>query len=220
MTGPSQTTVRRKDRYHHGDLRDALIRATRQLLIERGAENFSLADACRLAGVSTAAPYKHFRDKDEILREIVKQGFDNLAKHAVDAARAAGEGTLAGIQAMGEAYLRFADADPAVFRLMFGHNAAVTRVDDVETEGRACFSQVIAQIALYCERNHVQGDAKSIALALWTFVHGAASLVIDRDYEKVAPGLDVTALIRQVTPRILSVGVDGNIPPQARATDK
>lgn len=206
MTNPSHTSVRRKDRYHHGDLREALIRATHQLLIERGAENFSLADACRLAGVSTAAPYKHFRDKDEILREIVKQGFDALSQQTVEASRAAGEGTLAGILAMGEAYLRFANADPAVFRLMFGHNAAVTRVDDVETQGRACFTQVISQVALYCERNHVEGDARGIALALWTFVHGAACLVIDRDYEKVAPGLDVSAMLAHVTPMLVSGG--------------
>jgi AcrR family transcriptional regulator len=61
----------RKPRYHHGDLRQALIDASHQLLVEKGAENFSLADACRVAGVSTAAPYKHFRDKLEILEAIV-----------------------------------------------------------------------------------------------------------------------------------------------------
>jgi AcrR family transcriptional regulator len=201
---PSQTDISRKARYHHGDLREALITSTRQLLIERGAENFSLADACRLAGVSTAAPYKHFRDKDQILQDIVKRGFDALSERSIAACKAAGEGTLAGILALGEEYLRFARTDTAVFRLMFGHNAAVKNVDDVTVRGRACFTNVTEQVALYCHRNGVGGDARMIALALWTFVHGAASLDIDRDYDKVAPGLDVMALMTAITPLLLA----------------
>lgn len=204
MTTPAD--IPRKARYHHGDLRGALIRATRQLLVERGAENFSLSDACRLAGVSTAAPYKHFRDKDEILQEIVKQGFDTLAERSIAACRAAGEGTLPGILALGEEYLRFARTETAVFRLMFGHNEAVKQVEDVSAHGRACFTNVTDQVRLYCERNHKHDvdDARVIALSLWTFVHGAASLDIDKDYEKVAPGLDVSALIASVAPSLLA----------------
>jgi AcrR family transcriptional regulator len=198
------TDIPRKARYHHGDLRDALIRATRQLLVERGAENFSLADACRLAGVSTAAPYKHFRDKDEILQLIVMSGFDDLAARLLAASRAAGEGTLAGIAAMGDEYLHFARTETAVFRLMFGQNAAIKHQEAVETCGRACFANVIAQVGLYCERNNLSADAPTIALSLWTFVHGAASLDIDKDYDKVMPGLDVAALMARATAQLLS----------------
>ena len=201
MTTPSD--IPRKARYHHGDLRGALIQATRQLLVERGAENFSLSDACRLAGVSTAAPYKHFHDKDEILQEIVMQGFDALSERLVARCLSAGEGTMAGIMAMGEAYLDFARSDTAVFRLMFGHNAAVKHVDDVTSHGRTCFSHVIEQVGHYCVRNSVPGDARLIALSLWTFVHGAASLDIDQDYQKVAPDLDVKALMATVVPSLL-----------------
>ena len=73
-----RTAVRPKKRFHHGDLREALIAATRDLLIEHGPDGFTLADACRRAGVTTAAPYKHFRDKQEILEEIVLRGFEEL----------------------------------------------------------------------------------------------------------------------------------------------
>src|SRR5258706_11050445 len=65
----NRTAVRPKKRFHHGDLREALIAAMRELLIEHGPDGFTLADACRRAGVTTAAPYKHFRDKQEILRK-------------------------------------------------------------------------------------------------------------------------------------------------------
>lgn len=204
MKDPSISDVRRKDRYHHGELREALIAATRQLLVERGAENFSLADACRIAGVSTAAPYKHFRDKHEILQEIVELGFDELTQRSVAAVESKGEGSLPGIIAMGHAYLAFAVEETAVFRLMFGQNAAIKQELEVEERGRACFAYVIGQVSNYCARSGVEGDATTIALELWTFVHGAACLVIDEDYEKVAPGLDVAALIAHVTPRLLA----------------
>ena len=196
----------RKGRYHHGELREALISATRRLLIKRGAENFSLADACRIAGVSTAAPYKHFRDKQEILQEIVERGFEELEERSLAAVKRKGEGTLDGIVAMGQAYLAFAVAETAVFRLMFGQNAAIKQEDGVQARGRSCFGNLIAQVSTYCARNGVKGDAQVIALELWTFVHGAACLVIDQDYEKVAPGLDAAALIAQVSPRLLSKG--------------
>ena len=62
---------------------------------------------------------------------------------------------------------------------------------------------VRSYIALFCERNGIPGDAQLLALGLWTFVHGAASLLIDEDYEKVAPGLDVNAVIEHTAPRLL-----------------
>ena len=64
----------KKSRYHHGDLRAGLIEATRRLVEEKGPDGFSVSDACRLAGVSTAAPYKHFKDKNEMLVAMVMEG--------------------------------------------------------------------------------------------------------------------------------------------------
>jgi AcrR family transcriptional regulator len=206
MREPAADKVRRKDRYHHGELREALVRATRQLVVERGAENFTLADACRLAGVTTAAPYRHFRDKQEILEEIVARGFDEMEARSEAAVAAAGPGTVEGIVAMGLAYVAFAVEETAIFRLMFGQNPALKKSELVEEEGHDCFAKVISQVALYCERNGRDADAQIVAIELWTFVHGAASLLIDGDYAKVAPQLDVKALVAGVTPRILAAG--------------
>ncbi len=196
--------VRRKDAYHHGDLRQTLVDATRQLVIERGAENFTLADACRLAGVSTAAPYKHFRDKDEILQEIISQGFDDMSRQRMAAVERFPRGSVEGIVAMGQAYVDFARAEPAVFRLMFGQNPSLKTAELVQSHGRACFAGVIEDVAAFCVVNGLEDDAPRLALELWTFVHGAASLAIDEDYEKVAPGLDVDALVAGVAPRLLA----------------
>ena len=204
MSEARRKTVRGKARYHHGELREALIGATRKLVEERGAENFTLADACRVAGVTTAAPYRHFRGKQEILEEIASRGFDEMRKRSMDAAAGKGEGTLEAIVAMGQAYVAFAVEETAVFRLMFGQQPSLKTADRVAGTGHDCFANVIEQVALYCKRNKVRGDPQQIALKLWTFVHGAASLLIDGDYEGVAPHIDVDALIAAAAPGLLA----------------
>ena len=196
--------VRGKARYHHGELREALIVATRKLVDERGAENFTLADACRVAGVTTAAPYRHFRGRREILEEIASRGFDELRKRSMAVVTERGEGTLEGIIAMGQAYVAFAAEETAVFRLMFGQEPSLKKAEHVLGTGHDCFANVIDQVALYCKRNRVRGDAQEIALRLWTFVHGAASLLIDQDYNAVAPQIDVNQLIASATPGLLA----------------
>jgi AcrR family transcriptional regulator len=199
MAGKAQ-----KVRYHHGELREALISATRRLVEQRGAENFTLADACRVAGVSTAAPYRHFRSKQEILEEIASRGFDELRKRSMAVVAEKGEGTLQGIIAMGQAYVAFAVEETAVFRLMFGQQPSLKKADHVLGTGQACFANLIDQVAHYCKRNRVRGDAQEIALKLWTFVHGAASLLVDQDYEGVAPQMDINKLIGDATPGLLA----------------
>ena len=193
-----------RENYHHGGLREALIGATRQLVMERGAENFTLADACRVAGVTTAAPYRHFRSKQEILEEITSRGFDELKASAMAVIAAKGAGTLEAIVAMGQAYVAFAVKETAVFRLMFGQEPSLKKAEHVAGTGQDCFSHLIEQITLYCEKNRVRGDALEIALRLWTFVHGAASLLIDKDYLEIAPQLDVNSLIANAVPGLLA----------------
>src|SRR5215471_8254189 len=162
------TKVQRKAHYHHGELREALISATRELVEQRGAENFTLADACRVAGVTTAAPYRHFRGKQEILEEITTRGFEELGNRTTAILAEKGEGTLEGIVAMGQAYIAFAVEETAVFRLMFGQQPSLKNVEHVLGAAHACFSKLIDQVALYCERKKLRGDAQQIALRLWT----------------------------------------------------
>lgn len=203
---PERPDKAQKTRYHHGDLREALVAASYAQIAERGAGQFSLADACRRAGVSTAAPYKHFRDRDEILECVVAKGFDALSERSMAAVDAAGGAeTIDGIIAMGEAYVSFAVDEEHLFRLMFGQRPApdCEGAEKLE-EGARCFGGVIEQVARYCAANGVGGDPKTLAVRLWTFVHGAASLLIDGDYATVAPELDVFAMIRATTPLMLA----------------
>jgi AcrR family transcriptional regulator len=167
-----------------------------------------LADACRRAGVTTAAPYKHFRDKQEILEEIVLRGFGELAAANAKAVTEGGPGTIAGITAMGISYLEFAVAQPALFRLMFGHKSEIMKVRQVDESGKQCLKHVIDEVANYSRKHGHTADAEALALRLWTFVHGTSSLELDGDYQRVAPGLDVRKMIADVTPKLLGAAPD------------
>ena len=198
-------TTASKGKYHHGDLRQALLAACYDIINERGADAFSLADACRLANVSTAAPYRHFKDRDEILAEVTARGFEALTARAVEAVEAKGEGTIEGIIAMGQAYVDFALAEEGVFRLMFGGAPALQDSEPVIELGNNCFGYLIEQITTYCMARGVEQDAGAVAVKMWTFVHGASALLMDDKYEKVCPDLDVKAMIAQAVPMLLGM---------------
>ncbi|CAN0513531.1 unnamed protein product, partial [Discosporangium mesarthrocarpum] len=164
---------------------------------------FSLADACRLAQVSTAAPYRHFKDRDEILAEVSARGFEAMTEIAVEAVEAEGEGTPEGIIAMGQAYVRFAVEQEGVFRLMFGGAPGLEDSEHVIERGNNCFGYLIQQIYAYCQSQGLEQDADAIAVKMWTFVHGASALLMDDKYEKVVPGLDVHQMIAEAVPLLL-----------------
>lgn len=192
-----------KTAYHHGELRQALIDAARLLIKDRDGNDFSLSDACRRAGVSTAAPYRHFSDKTEIINEVVAQGFVDMTTRFRHEAGAFAPGAPERIVAVGRVYLSFAIAEPALFRMMFSQKPNLSEDDIVTAHGKACFAYVMQEVMEYCAFHVVQGDAQMIALQLWTFVHGAASLTIDGDYAKVAPHVNPAEMIASGAERLL-----------------
>lgn len=204
-------SVSAKAGYHHGGLREALIAAALQLVAEKGAENFSLADACRLAGVTTAAPYRHFRDREELMAEVAARGFEAMSAGNMQAVRGHEEGSLEAIIAMGQAYLRFAITQQPLFRLMFGQDPLLSDDRIVADTARSCFSKLIRQIEEYCEKNGIEGDGSALALRMWTFVHGSAALLIDGKYGLMAPGLDVDDLIASTVPMFLAPAASGDV---------
>lgn len=204
---PGLQTDAAKGRYHHGDLREALITAAMELVLERGAENFTLADACRRAGVSTAAPYKHFRDRDEVLEIVLQRGFDLMTEEADAAVAQAGPGTFAAMIALNKHYVLFAIKRPSLFKLMFGQSPELKQADLVLEQGQDCFGRVVKHFADYCEAAGIAEDPMQVCLRTWTFVHGLASLKIDEDYDAVAPDLDHMALLTDTLPLLLQDGM-------------
>lgn len=177
MTKPDPAETRAP--YHHGDLRAHLIAAVRGLVETHGPEGFSIAQAARLAGVSSAAPYKHFRDRPEILRAVAADGMDRLHAAMAEAAARHPAGTLQAVAQIGLAYVRFARQGPGVFRLVFGLTEGHEDDPQLLACGEACFG-VIAQAVADCLRRRPD-DPETLrrTYMLWSFVHGHSFLTID-----------------------------------------
>jgi len=142
--------------YHHGDLRKALIQAAEEILEEQGLAALSIREAARRAGVSHNAPYRHFPDRDSLLAELAAEGFRQLGA----------ELAAHGGREMGEAYVRFALAQPARFRLMFGAQ-------------RKAAQETYAMLVSAFRKDGALADPQAAAAAAWSLVHGLAQLVLD-----------------------------------------
>lgn len=164
--------------YHHGNLRSALIDAALQLIADRGPEGVTLAEAARMAGVSPAAPYRHFKDRTTLMTAVARVGFKRFTK-ALGAAVQNEQGTpLQRLNAIGRAYLGFARAEPALYAAMF--EAGIALNDDAELRRDADEAFDILQSACTEIHKSLPADRRApplmMALHIWAFSHGIASL--------------------------------------------
>jgi len=190
--------------YHHGNLREALIDAALDLIALHGPDGFTMADACRQAGVSTAAPYRHFADRNALLEAVCSRGFEQLGVYTTSAKEGEEKGSVASIVAGGLGYLQFALDHPALFRMMFVHDPDLRPRPVAEETGRACFSNLLMAVSEHFDMTGRGGqDPMPIALKLWALVHGLASLKIDGALKVIAPDAETEALIAAATAAIL-----------------
>src|SRR5215467_14213379 len=105
--------------YHHGNLKEALIRAALELIAQKGPAGFTFAEAARWAGVSPAAPYRHFRDRDDLLADVARRGFEQFAQMLANAWDNGRPDPLTALDRLGKAYLAFARDEPAYYSAMF-----------------------------------------------------------------------------------------------------
>jgi AcrR family transcriptional regulator len=164
--------------YHHGNLKEALIRAALDLIAQKGPSGFTFAEAARVAGVSPAAPYRHFRDREELLANVALRGF---AQFEVELARAWNGGvpdTFTAFERVGRAYLNFARTEPAYYAAMFEGGIPMDIGPDLRDAGerafavlRAASEQLVAQIP-----DRHRPPAFMVALHIWSLSHGIASL--------------------------------------------
>ncbi|MFA9460666.1 TetR/AcrR family transcriptional regulator [Thiohalorhabdus sp. Cl-TMA] len=185
-----------RDDYHHGDLERSLIRAGRSLVEEGGPDALTLRAAARRSGVSHAAPYRHFEDREALLAAVAEEGFAEFRDALTEAARAE---HLPGdrVRAMGEAYVAFGRSRPGLFRLMFGPAVAdKCRHPALQKQARAAYRVIEEGVARAVADN---GTDPSVAtMSVWALVHGLASLFLDG---QGPPELDTEpeALTRAVT---------------------
>lgn len=190
--------------YHHGDLRAQLIVAVRELVEIHGPDGFSVAEAARRAGVSSAAPYKHFRDRPELLRAVASEGMDRLRDAMQAAAARHPAGSYESIAAIGQAYADFARMSPGVFRLIFGLTEGHEDDPVLEEKGLGCFAVVLQSVAAVLGRSPDDQTVRTRAYALWTCVHGHCFLTIDRKTKGKFEMADEWAFMIQVSRSLLT----------------
>jgi AcrR family transcriptional regulator len=164
--------------YHHGNLREALVRAALDLIAKKGPAGFTFAEAARVAGVSPAAPYRHYRDRDDLMADIALRGFNLLER---ELARAWNEGTptaSVALENLGKAYLRFARTEPSYYSAMFeagiplvGNLALRDAGERVFAILRSATEKLIASLP-----PRSRPPALMMSLHIWALSHGIASL--------------------------------------------
>jgi AcrR family transcriptional regulator len=168
----------RRRGYHHGDLREALIEAALELIAEKGPVGFTVAEAARSAGVSPAAPYRHFRDRDALLAEVARRGF-GLFETELDGAWNNGlPDPISAFNRVGKAYLAFARSEPAYYAAMFEAGLPLHSYPDLVEAGERAFT-VLRRAAETLAARLPQAErppALMVGLHVWALSHGIASL--------------------------------------------
>jgi len=164
--------------YHHGNLREALVNAARDLIKEKGAAGFSFAEAARAAGVSPAAPYRHFRDRDALVAEVARRGFELFAAALSKAWNDGKPSPREAFDRVGQAYLAFARTEPAHFSAMFECGLPIDAYPDLRPEGDRAFD-VLRQACAALIATLPEGKRPPVlmmALHIWSLAHGIATL--------------------------------------------
>lgn len=177
--------MNKRKSYHHGNLRQALVDATLELITERGPQGFTLAEAARRAGVSAAAPYRHFKGRDELISEAARQGyllFGDLLEHAYNHGKPT---PLAAFYKVGRAYLAFAKRYPGYYISMFESGVSLTGSPELALASERAMG-VMTQAAETL-MSHLPADKRPPAVMvshhIWAMSHGVVEL-----FARGAPG--------------------------------
>jgi AcrR family transcriptional regulator len=193
--------------YHHGDLRAQLVAAVRELVESHGPDGFSVAEAARRAGVSSAAPYKHFKDRSDILRGVVSEAMDRLRAAMEAGAATHPAGSVEAVAAIGRAYVSFARAEPGVFRLVFGLTEGHENAPDLQVKGEGCFGVVVRAAAACMGLTPDDSEVQIRAYMLWSFVHGHSFLTIDNKSSVASDRIDEWTYLLTVSGAILGLPI-------------
>lgn len=182
MVGSSPSRPKKKpvERYHHGDLRRALLDEALRTIQAHGANHLTLRAVGERLGVSRSALYRHFADKQALLAAAGCEGFRMLRQAVADAWEHNGHGRT-GFEAMAKAYVQFAVAHPSHYRVMFGgFIESATKDENFMGEARAAFHVLVDAIVDQQSKGLIRrDDPVLIARFTWALVHGISMLVID-----------------------------------------
>ncbi len=203
----SLQTQTKPERYHHGDLKNSLLEAARELANEIGVDNFTLREVARRANVSPAAPYHHFLDKQDLIRTLAIEAFRKLTS-ALNNAKQKKHSPLEQLQAIGVAYVLFAFDHHAEFRFMFRRElcAPIGQPDPLEVAG------IDAQSVLYntileaqAAKQISQSNPQEISLTLWSVVHGLSTILLESPISKTTTAKSA----KQMAQNVVRLSIEG-----------
>ena len=205
-SGRAKRKPSKKGTYHHGNLRRALLDSALAMVEKEGPRGVSLRAVARLAGVSPAAPYRHFAGKEGLLAAVAEEGFRALEAKMQAASQETRGLALAEFRAIGFAYVHFAASNPSHFRVMFGPEVSDKTEHPSLKEAADRASQIIADAIANCQRPGLEGgdtDPQRLFISAWATFHGLATLIVDgqlksslgSDAELEALGNSVTDVI-------------------------
>jgi len=189
-------------RYHHGDLRSALVEAAIGVIAERGVRDFSLAEASRRLGVTTAAPYRHFADRDELLAAVAARALGVFAAMLAGAADAA-DTPAERLAAMAGAYVRFAAQQRPLFDAIFNSGLDKSRHPELQRAWEPV-DTLLTVVLQVCDGD--QAAAGALADAVEASAHGHAMLLIDGEYGEGPEAVDAAAAKAIASARALTAG--------------
>jgi len=170
--------MRRVKPYHHGNLKEALLEAGIRLIAEVGPTAFTLREVARRAGVSHNAPYRHFRDRDDLMAAVAAQGFRELTRAMIEAAAPKSD-ALERLKHAGLGYVTFALRRPEHFTVMFDAPISKRKHPDSTAAGEESFATLLGFVKGCQDGGQLpSGDLRQMALLAWTMVHGIAKLGI------------------------------------------
>lgn len=200
-TSPSHSSeaAQAEGRYHHGNLREALVEAGLVLLESQASADFSLRELARQVGVSPNATYRHFANKEALMAAMAAEGFRRFAA-AQQKAYLRECGPRQRFMAAGHAYVRFARDNPALFRLMFGPFTANHRTPEMESAGTVAFAGLCLGVAAVMELSPEDPQVMAAALHAWSVAHGLSHLLLDGQLQHFSGDLEtlVDTALRQV----------------------
>ncbi|MEO1328539.1 MAG: TetR/AcrR family transcriptional regulator [Pseudomonadota bacterium] len=183
--------------YHHGNLRAALADAARDLISEKGPMGFTIAEAARRAGVSPSAPYRHFRDRDALLVEVARQGFEAFAARLSAAWSTPSATPLQALDALGRAYLAFAREEPAFYAAMFEAGVAKDGDPELARAADAAFAVLLraCEVLAATRPAAARPPLEMMARHIWAISHGVAALFGRGDGAAHASPIEPEALL-------------------------
>jgi AcrR family transcriptional regulator len=190
-------------RYHHGDLRPALVDAAIEVIAERGVRDFSMAEASRRLGVTTAAPYRHFADRDELLAAVAARGLTVFAAMLSGAADAA-DPPAHRLTAMAGAYVRFAAQQRPLFDTLFSSGLDKSRHPELRRAWEPVDALLTTVVLEVCDGDSAEAEALSDAIE--ASAHGYAMLLTDGEYGQGDEAVNATADRAIASARALVIG--------------